>query len=93
MNWFYNYWLYFCNFSCLVVHHSIRGLFDEKLLGDDIDPNARTIFPEEPDDDIVLNDTKEWVQKGNTNFLWILLIYYYIPMLCFDKMIWLELNP
>ena len=29
---------------------SIRGLFDEKLLGDDIDPNARTIFPEEPDE-------------------------------------------
>ena len=41
-----------------------RGQFDETLLGDEVDPDARTIFPVELNDDIVLEDTKEWVQKG-----------------------------
>lgn len=42
----------------------IRGLFNEEMLGEELSTNSRTIFPEEFNDDIVMEDTKEWVQKG-----------------------------
>jgi hypothetical protein len=35
------------------------------MMGDEIDENTRSIFPVELDDDIVLADTKEWVQRGD----------------------------
>lgn len=35
------------------------------MMGEEIDENTRSIFPVEPDDDIVLADTKEWVQRGD----------------------------
>lgn len=34
------------------------------MLGAEIDVNLRPIFPVELDDHTVLEDTKEWVQKG-----------------------------
>jgi hypothetical protein len=45
------------------------GQFDqsEEYLGKKIDVNTKP-FPEEEDDDIVLADTKEWVQKVITDF-------------------------
>ena len=43
---------------------SVRGLFNEEMLGADLNTNSRTIFPEEFDDAIVMEDTKEWVQRG-----------------------------
>ena len=42
-----------------------RGLFNAEMLGEELDVNTRTIFPEEFDDEVVLADTKEWVQKGD----------------------------
>jgi hypothetical protein len=41
-----------------------RGKFNQEMLGDEIDVNLRPIFPVELDDELVLEDTKEWVQKG-----------------------------
>ena len=41
-----------------------RGQFNQGMLGDEIDANSRPIFPVELDDNLVLEDTKEWVQKG-----------------------------
>jgi hypothetical protein len=41
-----------------------RGKFNKEMLGDEIDVNLRPIFPVELDDELVLEDTKEWVQKG-----------------------------
>lgn len=35
------------------------------MMGEEIDENTRSIFPVELDDDIVLEDTKEWVQRGD----------------------------
>ena len=46
---------------------SIRGLFNEEMLGAELNTTSRTIFPEEFDDAIVMEDTKEWVQRGNCN--------------------------
>ena len=44
------------------------GQFDPNLLGAEMDPQARTIFPVENDDAIVLADTKEWVRKIIADF-------------------------
>ena len=42
-----------------------RGQFNPEMMGEEIDENTRSIFPVEPNDDIVLADTKEWVQRGD----------------------------
>ena len=44
------------------------GQFDPALLGAEMDPQSRTIFPVEHDDAIVLADTKEWVRKIIADF-------------------------
>ena len=49
--------------SKLVIFY--RGKFNPEMMGEEIDENTRSIFPVEPDDDIVLADTKEWVQRGD----------------------------
>ena len=46
-----------------------RGKFNPEMMGEEIDENTRSIFPVELDDDIVLADTKEWVQRGDNYFL------------------------
>jgi hypothetical protein len=44
------------------------GNFDPALLGDDIDPDTRTVFPIENDDAVILRDTKEWVRAIIADF-------------------------
>jgi hypothetical protein len=44
------------------------GLFNPEQLGDEIDLTAKTIFPVEMDDNLVLEDTKEWVQRVIADF-------------------------
>jgi hypothetical protein len=54
----------FCSKLISFVFDLYRGKFNQEMLGDEIDVNLRPIFPVELDDELVLEDTKEWVQKG-----------------------------
>jgi hypothetical protein len=57
------------NFRMLIEEDDDQwGQFDRSLLGEDHNVPQKTIFPVEDDDDIVMEDTREWVGRVIADF-------------------------